>query len=392
MLFLFDYCNNGDFLTIVYIILKILSIACYVVPILLILMLVIDFVKAIISDSVDTMRKNIQPIVLRIVSCMAIFLAPNIVMFSMGLLDDMGVPFVDCLTSANVETIKVLKANEAAQRARDKESKDSNQGTVSIVDSKKIKESGDTVTSSPKSSSSIKFQVDKRIVIGHFSKKVNHYTIVVRDRSGRVLDSGNYNFKSSNPGIVSVSSDGVLSANFGGEATVRVTAKDDTSNYATIGVLVVHSLYTKVKVKSNTTGVNMVTGMTVNLPANTEGIYNGVVLVEPNHPQTGDIIRVGNDYIKLPADKVKLNKKYYVDPVYSPKDVELFVNTFGFGSDTGYLFWTNQGTQTQYMFTGSKGNWKLHRSFLVNTGDTSHIIHREGSAITGIHFNFCPFA
>ncbi|MBR2668076.1 MAG: L,D-transpeptidase family protein [Oscillospiraceae bacterium] len=56
---------------------------------------------------------------------------------------------------------------------------------------------------------------------------------------------------------------------------------------------------------------------------------------------------------------------------FSPAVKELFVNYKGYSSNTGYLVWVNRQYQHVYVFTGSKGNWTLHRTMLCGTGKSS---------------------
>jgi hypothetical protein len=57
---------------------------------------------------------------------------------------------------------------------------------------------------------------------------------------------------------------------------------------------------------------------------------------------------------------------YNVD--YSTGLKELYVNQWGYASDTGYLIWVSRQNQKVYVFTGSKGNWTLSKTFICGTG------------------------
>ena len=56
---------------------------------------------------------------------------------------------------------------------------------------------------------------------------------------------------------------------------------------------------------------------------------------------------------------------------YSTAAKEQFVNGRGYSSSTGYLIWVSRQTQKTYIFTGSKGNWKLARNCICATGAAS---------------------
>lgn len=60
--------------------------------------------------------------------------------------------------------------------------------------------------------------------------------------------------------------------------------------------------------------------------------------------------------------------KYATDNDYQSYEKEVFVNAKGYSSNSEYLVWINRGMQHVNVFTGSKGNWTLHKSFLVGTG------------------------
>ncbi|MGI5970929.1 MAG: L,D-transpeptidase, partial [Oscillospiraceae bacterium] len=53
---------------------------------------------------------------------------------------------------------------------------------------------------------------------------------------------------------------------------------------------------------------------------------------------------------------------------YDGRDKEIWVNSMGYESNTGYLIWVSIAYQRANVFTGSKGSWVLDRSFIVGTG------------------------
>ena len=57
------------------------------------------------------------------------------------------------------------------------------------------------------------------------------------------------------------------------------------------------------------------------------------------------------------------------DKTYSAATATNYVNSLGISSSTGYLIWVNTYTQKMYIFTGSKGNWRLAQGpWVVSTG------------------------
>lgn len=62
---------------------------------------------------------------------------------------------------------------------------------------------------------------------------------------------------------------------------------------------------------------------------------------------------------------------YAVNNDYATYEKEVWVNAKGYSSRTQYLVWINRAYQHVNVFQGSKGNWKLIKSFLVGTGAAS---------------------
>ena len=127
MFFLTEICENSNFLQIVQVIWNIIHVFCIVIPILLILMVSIDFAKNVISGSEEITKKNLQIILKRIISSVAVFLAPIIVRFSLSLLGNIGVPYVDCINNATTEKIEYFKQLESAQREQEEQANSSSQ-------------------------------------------------------------------------------------------------------------------------------------------------------------------------------------------------------------------------------------------------------------------------
>ena len=62
---------------------------------------------------------------------------------------------------------------------------------------------------------------------------------------------------------------------------------------------------------------------------------------------------------------------YAINNDYAAYEKEVWVNAKGYSSKTQYLVWINRAYQHVNVFQGSKGNWKLIKSFLVGTGAAS---------------------
>ena len=91
MLFMLtEVCENPDILRVIYFVQELLKIVFYLVPILLILMITIDFAKNVIVAKESETSKNLSMIIKRIISAAAIFLMYNIVAFAMNLVSEQG--------------------------------------------------------------------------------------------------------------------------------------------------------------------------------------------------------------------------------------------------------------------------------------------------------------
>ena len=74
--------------------------------------------------------------------------------------------------------------------------------------------------------------------------------------------------------------------------------------------------------------------------------------------------------------------KFYVTWDYSRQVKEYFVNHVkSMGSNTKYLIWVSPYTQRVNVFQGSRGNWKLIRSFVCATGTNDHVTKVQDTTI-----------
>lgn len=62
---------------------------------------------------------------------------------------------------------------------------------------------------------------------------------------------------------------------------------------------------------------------------------------------------------------------YAINNDYKSYEKEVWINAKGYSSKTQYLCWINRAYQHVNVFQGSKGKWKLIKSFLVGTGAAS---------------------
>lgn len=74
----------------------------------------------------------------------------------------------------------------------------------------------------------------------------------------------------------------------------------------------------------------------------------------------------------VPADAIQIPTEVDIrQEPYSESTMEGFVEQKGYSSSTNYLIWVSLKTQTVNVFTGSKGDWELYRSFPCSSGKPS---------------------
>lgn len=129
MYFLLSGCENPDILRIIYFALKILDIIFLLVPIGLIIFLIIDIYKSVISGEEKDIKKNNKIIINRLIFAVLLFFVPTIVGAVVNLLSDVGlayytnendekITYQQCLDNANLTKIQ---EQQAKQDEEDKE-------------------------------------------------------------------------------------------------------------------------------------------------------------------------------------------------------------------------------------------------------------------------------
>jgi len=102
-------CQNPGILRIVLTIMNIVKLICIIAPIILILMLVIDIGKNVLSGDQEEIRKNLNKSIKRIIACILIFFVPLLVNVTIGFLGDLGVDYMRCIENANSDYINQLE-------------------------------------------------------------------------------------------------------------------------------------------------------------------------------------------------------------------------------------------------------------------------------------------
>ena len=92
------------------------------------------------------------------------------------------------------------------------------------------------------------------------------------------------------------------------------------------------------------------------------------ITVIRNHPQKPKIRLADGTEGFTYRGAIRLSKEHFTSQDYTKQQIECFVNQKGYASSTQYLIWVATYPQRIYVFSGSKGNWKLIRSGKCATG------------------------
>ncbi len=101
-----------------------------------------------------------------------------------------------------------------------------------------------------------------------------------------------------------------------------------------------------------------------------EEVFNDVTVPIENYSDDWYNQHDANRVLNLVSSTYRGNytTAYAVNNDYSSTEKEVWVNAKGYSSNTQYLCWINRAYQHVNVFTGSKGKWKLVKSFVVGTG------------------------
>ena len=116
-----ETCTNPEILKVILYVKQILNILLFIIPIGLILMLAFDFFKNVIAGKNEEMQKNFKIAIKRLLYLVLIFFVPTIVNFVMKTLNEIEVPYSDCVVNADttyIENRTLELANEALTTAK----------------------------------------------------------------------------------------------------------------------------------------------------------------------------------------------------------------------------------------------------------------------------------
>ena len=122
--FFLDACTNSGVLKTILFVETILKITLYIVPIGLILMVMIDLSKSVISSDENAMQKNLKLASKRIFSAVIFFLVPTISKFAVNLASDTAISdYTTCLTNTNniayYETLEAEKKKIEEEKTKE---------------------------------------------------------------------------------------------------------------------------------------------------------------------------------------------------------------------------------------------------------------------------------
>lgn len=120
-MFILDVCEDSTILKVIYFVMQLLEMACYLVPVVLIVMGMYDFFKAFVINDDSNRKKSISIFIRRCIGAVCIMLVPSLVSFGFGMLsDDTRENYLACITNANPTKIAQLEKEEKAERAAKK--------------------------------------------------------------------------------------------------------------------------------------------------------------------------------------------------------------------------------------------------------------------------------
>ena len=247
MFFLDMLCEDPDFLEIVRVLLLIFRLICIISPIILIVLLVMDFSRGMMANSDEEAKKNVQTAVKRVIMCIGIFLTPSILTGVSSLLVNFGFDSASCIADATSENISRLKEQVTLKREADSSNKKNDTVNIYSIDDGDSSDSGDSGgaggtgggTGSGSGSGSITNDT-KLTSIQLNQSSLTLYDEQVYQLSGKysVNNSSDLMWKSSNSSVLTVNSKGVITAKSVGNATVTAYSKSNSSIQDTCKVTV----------------------------------------------------------------------------------------------------------------------------------------------------------
>ena len=111
-----EKCGPSALLKVILFVKQLLDILKFLIPIGLIIIISIDFSKAVISSKEDEMKKNFNLAIKRLILGVAIFLIPSIIDTTMGLLGETGVGIGSCFANINEDALVAINKMEEKEK------------------------------------------------------------------------------------------------------------------------------------------------------------------------------------------------------------------------------------------------------------------------------------
>lgn len=113
-------CGPSGLLKVLYFLKLILDIVFIIIPIGLIILLTVDFAKAVISGDESAQKKTFNLATKRIMYAVIVFFVPTIVSIVNTVLGDLGVDYSVCYNDISLDAINALEAEEIAKEEAEK--------------------------------------------------------------------------------------------------------------------------------------------------------------------------------------------------------------------------------------------------------------------------------
>ena len=360
-----DACSNYEILRIVRVIMNVFRLICFIAPILLIIMLSIDFGKTVMSGGNIEDNKVLSLFIKRIIMCMAIFLVPIFITVAMNITGlSTAKQYKDCLK--NYENANNYKDNTITNKENSSNNGNNNN-------------KGNSNGSEGSNSSSI-----KKITLNKTNATITEYSDNVSSRGKNyTINKTKLSIKESaakgkikwsitdGKTVAKVDNKGKVTALSGGTATVRAELKDNSKVYAEAKITVVHGLYENVKITEKVSVKNIYTKKSITLAKGKKVVLLGELKCKRQDYKNQTFnIRIDKNTVAKISGKYLKFVSYYVDDGYTNEVYENFINEQGFTSKTNYLFWVNVGTQRLMLFKKENSKWKIIENFKTSTGDS----------------------
>ena len=110
-----EICESTGILKVLLFIKQISNIVFTIIPIGLIILIVIDFYKNVISKNTDETKKILSKVIKRIIYCIILFLVPTIINLTIDLIETTGIniPYTSCWKNASPSNLKKLEIDQA---------------------------------------------------------------------------------------------------------------------------------------------------------------------------------------------------------------------------------------------------------------------------------------